>query len=364
MGAHPKGPAKAKLNSHNLSLDQLIAEAPVFFLGKDTADRFSERLPFLFKILDVRSMLSIQAHPNKKAAEAGFARENALGIPLDAPHRVFRDDNHKPEVMVALTDFWLLHGFTSQQRIGQLPEIVPEFSPLSDLFRSGDLRELYRQLMTMPQEAVNHLLSPLAERLQRAQAEGILTESHPEYWAAQAFEEYTSAAGDYDRGIFSIFLMNLVHVPPGMGIYQGAGIPHAYLRGVNVELMANSDNVFRGGLTPKHVDVGALMEHLEFQAVDPELIKGHPGPGGLITFPSPAPDFRLSQLEITSGQTYRIEPEAGPRIFIIMDGSVSIGHTGDAGRGSITYLCPGVSVTLTAHRPAKIFLAGVPAAGK
>jgi len=251
MGTHVKGPSKVQTVEGEVLLETLIKKAPSKKLGKKAAADFNNRLPFLFKVLDVNSMLSIQSHPTKKAAEIGFAKESQTDIGVTAPNRTYRDDNHKPEVMVALTDFWLLHGFKSIEAIREVLTI-PEFAPLQKYFgTAGTIFPLYKYIMEMPQAEVNQLLAPLWKRLQPAFEAGQLAKSSADYWAAQAYVEYT-IDGNFDRGIFSIYLFNLVNIKKGDGIFQAAGIPHAYLEGANMELMANSDNVFRGGLTQKH----------------------------------------------------------------------------------------------------------------
>ena len=176
-------------------------------------------------------MLSIQSHPNKKQAEIGFAKENKEGIPLDAKHRIFKDDNHKPELMMALSDFWLLHGFKSIADIKQTIAETPEFSTLAYRLEDG-IKGFYTYLLNMSQGEVTASLTSLRIRLLESEIED---KSHPDYWAKQAFEDY-----GYDKGIFSIYFYNLVYLRPGQGIYQEAGVPHAYLGGQNVEIMANS----------------------------------------------------------------------------------------------------------------------------
>ncbi len=358
LGAHPSNPARVPLNGRHAGLDELIETSPQAFLGPAIARRFDGRLPFLFKILDVRKMLSIQAHPTKRQAEAGFARENAEGIPLDAPHRVFKDDNHKPEVMVALSDFWLLHGFRSPEAIARLPGQVPEWKPLHDRFAKGDLKALYRYVMELPQAEVNRLLAPMRERL-RSKNSG-LNKNHPDYWAWQAFEDYTSPEGAIDRGIFSIYLFNLVRLHPGQGIFQDAGIPHAYLEGVNVELMANSDNVFRGGLTQKHVDVPALMAHLDFRPVTPHILEGEALSPVLRRYPTPSPDFQLSRIELSAGERYQPADHRTPRIFIALEGGVAIAGNGSFTGGQSFLVKPAFDFALEARQAAILFEASVP----
>lgn len=327
MGTHKKGTATASLPDGDISLADLISQGPVQVLGEEVANYFQGRLPFLFKILDVRKMLSIQAHPTKKSAEVGFQRENEKGIPLTAFHRSYRDDNHKPEVMVALTDFWLLHGFKSKAAIAATLEEIPAFQVLQAAFEAQDIKALYQHIMELPQEEVDQILAPLKQQLDEKAAEGPIEKSSPDYWAKLAFEDYTRD-GHYDRGIFSIYLFNLVFIPKGKGIFQDAGVPHAYLEGVNVELMANSDNVFRGGLTPKHIDVPELLKHLVFAPVDPKVLEGEKENPIVTHFSTPAPDFALSQLSFTNEYAeLKKESVSTATIYIVMKGAVKI--TGD-----------------------------------
>ncbi|MBX2874957.1 MAG: mannose-6-phosphate isomerase, class I [Saprospiraceae bacterium] len=328
MGTHKKGTATARLAEGELSLAELINQDPVQVLGKEVATYFKGRLPFLFKILDVRKMLSIQAHPTKQSAEVGYQQENEKGIALDAFHRNYRDDNHKPEVMVALTDFWLLHGFQSQEAIAVILKENPAFQPLQAVFADQDIKVLYQHIMELPQDTVDEILAPLKEHLDAKAAKGALEKSSPDYWAKLAFEDYTRD-GHYDRGIFSIYLFNLVFIPKGKGIFQDAGVPHAYLEGVNVELMANSDNVFRGGLTPKHIDVPELLKHLVFTPVVPKVLDGEKKNPIVTSFATPAPDFALSRLHFTSDhRSLKEEAATTATIYIVMDGTVEVASQG------------------------------------
>jgi mannose-6-phosphate isomerase len=326
MGAHPSAPSCLRGYSHFL-LDDIVEKRPAV-LGERVVAQFGGKLPFLFKVLDVKKMLSIQVHPNKKQAIAGFAKENALNIPLSAPHRNFKDDNHKPEIMVALTDFYLLHGFQSKKNIANTLASVPEFSALQPHFAEQNTRKLYQYIMEMPQAEVNQLLAPLKTRLFQANTSN---KKNPDYWAKTAFVDYTTLSGDFDRGIFSIYLLNLVFIKKGDGIFQDAGIPHAYLEGVNMELMANSDNVFRGGLTPKHIDVSILLKHTKFAAVTPKILSG--AGGSHITYKTPAPDFELSKIELPYTITYDGAQQPAPRILIVLHGEVEV----ITNRGNLTF---------------------------
>lgn len=359
MGAHPRGPASVLLNEKAYSLAECIQRDPEGFLGAKVAKQFNRQLPFLFKILDVRKMLSIQVHPGKREALAGFQRENEAGTPLEAPHRNFKDDNHKPEIMVALSDFWLLHGFRPVPEIRRQMEETRELRPLAGEL-SGGLRTLYERIMSMPQGEVNRLLAPLARRLEAALAEGSLSMAHPDYWAALAFRDFTNPEGHFDRGIFSIYFFNLVHLQTGQGIYQGAGIPHAYLRGVNVELMANSDNVFRGGLTSKHIDVPGLLQHTDFQPVHPQVLEGEPVSATERHYPAPVPDFELREIRVSSERAHRREGRSSISIFINLQGACRVNDQLALSAGGCFLAPAGAPLKITTEGEGHLFEATVP----
>ena len=361
MGTHVKGPAKIAVDGKEILLEQLIKKAPAQKLGKKAAANFNNQLPFLFKVLDVNNMLSIQSHPTKKAAELGFAKESKTNISVTAPNRTYRDDNHKPEVMVALTDFWLLHGFKSLDGIQQVLAI-PEFEPLAKHFAEGSIFDLYKVIMEMPQSEVDNLLAPLWKRLQPAFEKGQLEKTTADYWAAQAFLKYT-IDGHYDRGIFSIYLFNLVHIKKGTGIFQAAGIPHAYLEGVNMELMANSDNVFRGGLTQKHIDVRELLKHLVFDSVRPQILEGTPVSDVEKVFKTPAPDFELREINLDKNQTYRSTQTTSAETLIVMEGTITINFDNQSlsfNKGESFFVEAQTNYTIIANGTCVLYKAKVP----
>lgn len=355
MGAHGRGPAQVQENGHSIALNSFIEQEPKSILGKKVIQQFGERLPYLFKVLDVRKMLSIQTHPTKKQAEAGFKKENEEGIPLDAAHRNFKDDNHKPEIMVAVTEFYLLHGFKSAAAIAQTLREVPEFSALEARFSDQNIYELYKFIMEMPQAEVNQLLAPIHQRLHQ---ESPQDKTKPDYWAHLAFHDYTTKEGNFDRGIFSIYLFNVVQLQPGEGIFQDAGIPHAYLEGINMELMANSDNVFRGGLTPKYIDVPELLQHLVVEPVEPKILHGEQISESERVYRTPAPDFELSKIQLAENQTYRQAAKA-PDSIIVLEGSVQAGEK-KFQKGEIIFAPAGTEYTLKATESAVLFRATVP----
>jgi mannose-6-phosphate isomerase len=343
-------------------------------LGSRTASQFENRLPYLFKVLDARKMLSIQAHPTLAQAAEGFRRENAAGIALDAPNRNYKDQNHKPEVHVALTDFWMLHGFRPLEEIERALEATPELRPLmpefgarlaqagaSEAERQALLRELYGRAMSLPQAEADAMLNPLIARLAKRVA---LDKNDPDFWALKAAENFPLAGGHRDRGIFSIYLLNLVHLQPGQGTFQPAGTLHAYLEGVNMELMANSDNVLRGGLTPKHVDVSELMRVLRFAGEKPEILNGQERSATETAYPTPAREFELSRIRLAAGAAYRRAAPHGLEILIVLEGAVRVSAGRQAltlGRGEIILAPDGVGYDLAGESGrAVLFKAATP----
>ncbi len=320
MGAHDKAPSIAA--ETGVQLNDLIATDPDGILGEQVYKQFG-RLPFLFKVLDVNDMLSIQVHPTKVEAEKGFERENQAGIPLSAPHRNYKDDNHKPEIMVAISDFWLLHGFKPHDELLATLKEIKEFNHLVSVFEEESYKGLYRTVMEESDEDTQAVLKPLIDRILPEYHNGNFDKYQPSYWAAKAFLTFCSE-GTIDKGIYSIFFFNIVKVGEGEAVFQAAGIPHAYLEGKNLELMANSDNVLRGGLTPKHVDVEELMKHISFKETRPEIVKGELQIDGIERiYKSPAPDFELSKINLGPSHLYQSQT-AGLELLIVLKGDVLV----------------------------------------
>lgn len=326
IGAHHKAPAEVlHYNGKAVLLHDLIACQAEDILGSYVAQTYG-RLPFLLKVLDVREMLSIQVHPTKSEAEAGFARENELGIPLDAPERNYKDNNHKPEVQLALSDFWLLHGFRPAEQLSEVLAGTPELCTLWPIFMHSSYAGLYQYVMEMPAETVNTLLCPLAERILPKYHAGALDQTSPDYWAAKAMQG--QSAGQYDRGIFSIYFLNLVKLKPGQAQFQDAGVPHALLSGQTIEIMANSDNVIRGGLTPKVVDIPQLLKLVTFKGMTSEIIEGqqHTSPYEQC-YPAPSREFGISRIMLCKGDCYENTTHSA-EILLVLQGSALVGTMG------------------------------------
>jgi mannose-6-phosphate isomerase len=184
---------------------------------------------------------------------------------------VFKDDNHKPELMVALCEFWLVQGFQSDENIRATLARNPELKSIEDYYVIHGLKDTYQYLMTMPQEEVNAILKPLGQRIKPLYESNVLPKDDINFWAARAYFTFNKK-GVCDRGIFSLYLMNLVKLNKDEGIYQAPGVLHAYLEGQNVECMAASDNVVRGGLTSKYIDTEQLLSIVLFEHKLPQII--------------------------------------------------------------------------------------------
>jgi len=308
-------------DNDTLNLRHYIDTDSFSLLGEETDKNYAGRLPFLLKILDVHKMLSIQAHPSKEAAIIGFQEENKKGIPLNAPNRVFKDQNPKPEMMVALSPFWLLHGFLPAEKAAKNLENIPSLSPFSTLFKSEGIKKGYQKWMELPSEEVDEYLKPLKNKLSQI-SEIKLKKFSPDYWAKKAFNEFPSQDGHLDRGIFSIYVMNIVHLQPGEAIFQDTGLLHAYLEGTNIELMVNSDNVFRGGLTDKYMDIPLLLNHLDFRPTTPIIIESFLENPKEKRFEIPSKDFELTAFELNKGEDFKLEPTKGPAILLCLKGSI------------------------------------------
>jgi mannose-6-phosphate isomerase len=326
LGAHENASSEILMDENqHIKLKDYIASDPKAALG-DTVNARFKRLPYLLKILDVKEMLSIQVHPSKEIAEAEFFKENRKLIPLNAPNRNYKDDNHKPELMYALGDFWLLHGFKPKQQLVRILKQVDELNFLLPVFEKGNYYELYKTVMELDQDIVNEVLQPLLGKIVPKYLAGELEKNDEHFWAARAALTY-DIPGKIDRGIFSIYLFNLVNVHPGTAVFQGAGLPHAYLEGQNVEIMANSDNVLRGGLTPKHVDVDELLRHVKFEETIPHIIHGKEIKNHLHAFVTPAEDFELAEINLSSGDKF-VHTAVSVEIFLVLSGRIEL-HEAD-----------------------------------
>lgn len=322
LGTHPSAVSSIEVNGQQQGLDHYIAAHPAV-LGEKSQQQFGDRLPYLLKILDVVKPLSIQLHPTKKEAEQGFARENAQGIDLKDPKRSYKDDNHKPEMMIALSDFWLLHGFKSKSAILKTLYARPSLVVLAEKLEQQSLKDFYAEVMQSSQTQLAQWLLPIIQHNQAAYHNNELTLDNPDYWLLYALEAMAISVDKLDAGLLSFYLMNIVYLKKGEGIFQDAGIPHAYLRGQNIELMASSDNVIRGGLTPKYVDIPELLKIVDCTEIVPKVIAAASKENGYYTYQTPSRDFALSNINFSTGYQCQIKAD-NAEILLVMQGEITL----------------------------------------
>ena len=357
LGVHAGGPASVELNQQAVLLSDIIASNPKAALSAPVYDQFGG-LPYLFKVLDVKDMLSIQVHPTKEYAKVAFEKEEAAGIPLNAPNRNYKDKNHKPEIMLAMSEFWLLHGFKSEAKIIETLENTAEFHVLAPLFKSEDLAGLYTFLMEMEQAQVDSLLGPVVKRALRNKQDGKIDKTSPEWWVAKLYEN-SNGIYPIDKGVFSIYLFNIVCIMPGQGIFQDAGVPHAYLEGQNVELMANSDNVLRGGLTPKHIDVPELIKNIKFKHIEPVIIEGTKPCMGESVYPAPVQDFGIATITMDGSNCYSHEAQS-LEMFLVVEGGCVVNNQMSIKTGEAFVVFPGNKLNIDTSGATLIYRAFVP----
>jgi mannose-6-phosphate isomerase len=320
LGVHPQAGCKLILaNGEEALLRDYIAANGVKALGDNVLKGFGN-MPYLLKVLDVKDMLSIQVHPSKKQAAIDFEQENKAGVPIDAPNRNYKDANHKPELMVAMSEFYLLHGFKPEDELEAILTKIKELKIFKSVFKKKGYAGLYKMAMEMPQEQVNEVLQPLLSRILPLYQNGTLQKDDENFWAARAALTF-DRPGVIDRGIFSVYFFNLVRLTKGQSIFQDAGVPHAYLEGQNVEIMASSDNVLRGGLTTKHIDNAELLKHTKCEATHPKIIKK--ARAATQHYKVPVKDFSLSSYKLQKGESITLDI-ATAEIFLLMEGKVSL----------------------------------------
>ncbi len=356
MGSHPRGPSAVVLSDGEaVGLDELIARAPAEILGEAALDLLpagtAPSVPFLFKILTAEMGLSIQAHPSRRQAADGYERENRAGIALDAPHRNYRDRNHKPELICALGDFWGLRGFRP------LDEVVGEMVAWSAHFADGRLKELRERiglLETSPswnrwREVFLEVLragSSTEERGDMVEALARYIASRPNarsgtdrddryWWVGELMRQFPD-----DPGAAAPLYLNLVHLRRAEAMYLEAGLLHAYLYGAGIEIMANSDNVLRSGCTVKHVDPDELARALTFEGRAAPRLSGD---GESYRYRTTASEFELTRLSVREGLGDAPSPRhlakaEGPMVILAIGGTVGVraAASGDRDAETIT----------------------------
>ena len=320
MGAHPKAPSRVRYDGKTVSLQKIIKDKPQNILGKTVADKFNNKLPYLLKVLAAARPLSIQAHPNLAQAKEGFKRENEQGISIDAPSRNYKDANHKPECICALTPFRALNGFRKIDGILSFMEkICPQGlgNMLDELRNRPDSKGLmifYQTLMTLGQKKKKQVIDEAVNNAQKLEKRDPVFE-----WVIKLYKEYQE-----DIGVLSPAFLNLICLKPGQAMFLFAGELHAYLDGLGIELMANSDNVLRGGLTPKHVDVPELLKVVNFEERDIKILQCEENNSNECIYSSKAEEFILSVISVDSKKNYTSPAVRSAEILLCTDGQATI----------------------------------------
>ena len=357
MGAHPSAPSGVERAGTRTTLDAVIAADPAGELGPRSAARFGGRLPFLLKVLAAEQALSIQVHPSREQAEAGYLAENERGLAPGDKSRNYVDDWPKPEILCALTPFEILAGMRSTADAAALLRAlaVSELAPLATALAStpdqAALSVALATILTWPAAGRGALVGDVVAACERISARG------GEYAAACAATERLAGEHQGDLGIVASLLLRHAVLRPGDAVFLPAGGLHAYLHGAGVELLANSDNVVRAGLTAKHVDVPELLK-LTDPAVEVPVIEPRPLGGGVSVYDSPAPEFRLYRAELGPGEVTL--PGGGARIVLCVDGVGTLrarSGTLKVARGESCYLSA-ADGAVAVSGPATAFIAG------
>ncbi|BCW74965.1 mannose-6-phosphate isomerase, class I [Arthrobacter sp. NicSoilB11] len=359
IGAHPDSPSVAHLpeDGSRSPLDALISSDPEHFLGAESVSAFGPRLPFLAKLLAAAQPLSLQVHPSLEQAREGFARENEAGIDPHAAHRNYRDDNHKPEMILALTPFEALCGFrpaAEARKIlqhvaaafhggGQAPELLRAL--LDDLDGPDEgaaLRRAFERLITGGTDVAEETALVVAALVSGAPLEPYQAELGT---AISLNEKYPG-----DPGVLISLLLNRISLKPGQAVYLPAGNVHAYLHGLGVEVMASSDNVLRGGLTPKHVDVPELLRTIDFHPVAVPMLDAEKTVLDQDIFRPPFREFQLQRIELGPDAGPVPLAQAGPAVIIVVAGDVYL----DSPKGDLQLSRGGSAFIAAAEAPVNV----------
>jgi mannose-6-phosphate isomerase len=315
MGAHPVAPSLVERNGGRISLETVVREQPERELGEAATRAFGPRLPFLLKILAAAEPLSLQAHPNAEQARAGWENEERLGVDVRAPHRNYKDAFHKPELLCALTPFDALSGFREIPETLRLfdalnvPELDVALAPLRARPDPSGLAEAFRRLMTSPPEEQQTFVEATRAACARTTA----------FPRERALVVRLAELYPGDVGVVSALLLQFVRLEPGQAIYLNAGNLHAYVEGTGIEIMASSDNVLRGGLTKKHVDVPELLRVLDFGGGPARVLSPRPIDAFESVYETNAREFRLSRIVVNGAVPREVR---GPEILLVTEGSV------------------------------------------
>ena len=357
IGAHPKAPSRVVSPPGLGTLERVIEQDPVSVLGREVCDRFGNELPFLLKVLAAAEPLSIQAHPDHAQARRGWARENAEGIPVDAPHRNYRDPNHKPELVCALEPFVALKGFRPAEEVARnvepvaRPELAPELGRLARERTPAALRSLFARLMTLDAEERTAVLRRAGDEAGRRERDAAWE------WVGRLMARYPG-----DVSALSPLYLNLLTLAPGEALFLPAGELHAYLGGTALEIMANSDNVLRGGLTTKHLDVPELLSLLTFDGRAPEVLTAQAAGPGERVYRTPAREFELALLDVAAGRPFRPSAGRGVEVLLALEGDMVLRADSEAtplGRGG-SVLVPAAVPSYTIEGEGRLCRARVP----
>lgn len=353
IGAHPDSPSRVVSEGsgsetelgesagsggeegENTRLDELISRDPEAALGAQSVAAFGPRLPFLLKVLAAEHPLSLQVHPTLEQAQAGFGAEEAAGVDRGAPHRNYKDDNHKPEMIFALSRFEALCGFRPPA------DAAARFEALTALLAGQDAAEVTEQVAELLRgpdegEALREAFARLiaggdqvrfAVQAAAAAIEGSETDDAGLLTVAALAREYPE-----DPGVLVSLLLNRVTLEPGESLALGAGNVHAYLSGLGIEVMASSDNVLRGGLTPKHIDVTELLGTVVFESLPVPLVRAEESALGQELYRPGFAEFQLQRIHVPSSEAGpgapRPEPvpiaQAGAAVVLVVDGSLTL----------------------------------------
>lgn len=365
FGAHPQDPAYLQTGDGERSLLDALREDPGGELGPALRERFGDALPFLVKVLAADEPLSLQAHPSTEQAVEGYQREDRLGIPVSAPDRNYRDRSHKPEIIVALSQFEALAGFAPAARSVELmralavPELDGYINLLAGQSDADGLRALFTTWITCPQPELNVLVARVIDGAINYVRSGADEFEREAKTVLELGERYPG-----DAGVLASLLLNRLSLSPGEAIYLPAGNLHAYLHGIGIEVMANSDNVLRGGLTPKHVDVPELLRVLDFEPARDVLVPTETlRDGAELVYRTPAPEFAVSVLTV-DGAALGHEIDAptthdGPQILLCTEGSATVFAKSDSvtlPRGAAAWVADDEGpIRLSAQEPTRLF---------
>ena len=353
-GAHTSAPSRL---GDSTALDSFIGEHPEV-LGEASRAAYGDRLPFLLKILAAAAPLSLQAHPTRTQAAEGFARENAAGIALDDPLRTYSDDWPKPEMVLALTEYTALCGFRDPDEtrllfdaLGVVHLLGELIGPLFSRRGAAALAEVFLDVLRSGDHP-EYVLEITAAAERQAHDAGAVGD-----FAATALQLVKHHPGD--PGVIVGLLMNKVVLQPGDAVHLPAGNLHCYLQGTGIEIMANSDNVVRGGLTSKHIDIDELVRVVSFDPAPPDLVVPVEQAPGLWEYPAGEPEFRLWRVEVGEGMEVELPATSSARVVLVLEGGLSEGTALHLDAGTAAFAAAGETVRLTGQGRAVVAAAGV-----